>query len=83
MIQRVSLPNTSFITNYWDDEGRLTETDLKNSSSTILNKHAYVYNNANQRTVQTRADSSYQTYYYDDVGQLYDKTITTSYSRRF
>src|SRR5690606_25279107 len=50
---------------------RLTDTYLKNNSSTILNQHIYVYNNANQRTKQTITGGIYWDYLYDAAGQLY------------
>lgn len=78
LIHRISLPNTSFITNFYDTSARLTETDLKNSSGTALNKHAYVYNTANQRTKQTFTDGGYFSYLYNDAGELYSSISTNS-----
>jgi RHS repeat-associated protein len=71
LIDGISLPNTSYITNNWDDQGRLTDTYLRNSGGTALNRHSYVYNDGNQRTRQTFTDGGYVDYLYDGAGQLY------------
>ncbi len=78
LIEQLTLPNTSFIANSFDTSARLTGTDLKNSSSTTLNKHAYVYNTANQRTKQTFTDGGYFSYLYNDAGELYSSISTNS-----
>jgi RHS repeat-associated protein len=67
---QVDLPNSAFITNTFDDLGRLTSTVLKNSGGTTLNSHAYVYDAANERTRQTLKDGNYWDYGYDPLGQL-------------
>lgn len=46
----VALPNTSAITNHYDTEAGVLSTLLNNSGNTTLNSHAYVYNQASQRT---------------------------------
>jgi RHS repeat-associated protein len=66
---RISLPNTSYITNLYDGNARLTATYLKNNGNTILDSYAYIYNPANQRTNLTRVDSTVA-YRYDNIGQL-------------
>jgi len=66
------VPTTSAgpnITNRWDTTGRLTETKLVNGGTTF-NRHAYALNAAHQRTQQTRPDSTYVDYSYDDAGQV-------------
>jgi len=66
------VPTTSAgpnITNRWDTTGRLTETKLVNGGTTF-NRHAYALNAAHQRTQQTRPDSTYVDYTYDDAGQV-------------
>jgi YD repeat-containing protein len=70
LVTRLTLPNTSYITNHYDTVARLTGTYLKNSSHTTLNKPDYVYNAGNQRTKHTRADNSHLTFSYDPIGQL-------------
>jgi hypothetical protein len=70
LIRRLTHPNTSYITNDYDSVARLLFTKLNNSSHTTLNSHSYTYNVGNQRTRQTRRDSSYVDYTYDSVGQL-------------
>ena len=67
---KLSLPNTSYITNTYDSVARLTGTYMDNSSNTILDKSEYLYNAGNQRTRLTRTDSSYYTNSDDNIGQL-------------
>ena len=69
-VSSVALPNTAYITNTFDAVGRLTGTYLKNSGNTVLNKHEYVSNVANQRTQETRTDGTFVGYTYDNIGQL-------------
>ena len=71
LLEQMDLPNGAYIANTHDNLARLTETALRQSGGTITNKHAYVYNNAHQRTKQTWTDNGYVDYLYDDVGQLY------------
>jgi RHS repeat-associated protein len=70
LLGRLSLPNTAYITNTFDDLGRLTGTYLKNSGNTILNKHVYGYNGGNQRTAVTNTMGNFVNYAYDSIGQL-------------
>ncbi len=70
LINRITLPNSGYITNTFDSLARLTGTFLENSAHGTLNSHAYVLNNAHQRTQMTRADGSYVDYGYDGIGQL-------------
>jgi len=67
---KITLPNTSYITNIYDNVVRLTATYLKNSGNTTLDSYAYVYDPANERTNLTRADASTVAYKYDNIGQL-------------
>src|SRR5439155_5964784 len=46
---KLSLPNSSYITNTYDSIARLTGTYLDNSSNTVLDKSEYLYNTGNQR----------------------------------
>src|SRR5438552_11994119 len=55
---KLSLPNSSYITNIYDNVARLTGTYLDNNSNTVLDKSEYLYNAANQRTRLTRPDAS-------------------------
>ena len=66
----LGLPNTSYITNTYDSLSRMTGTHLKNSGNTVLNSHAYTYDNASRRTRQTYTDGNYADYAYDNAGQL-------------
>jgi len=70
LVQRLSLPNAAYITNSYDDWGRMLSTVLKNSANSVLNSHSYVYNELNQRRQQTRTDGSYVDYTYDNLEQL-------------
>jgi YD repeat-containing protein len=70
LVQKLALPNTSYITNTYESVARLTGTYLDNSSNTILDKSEYIYNAGNQRTRHTRTDASYYTNTYDNIGQL-------------
>src|SRR6185503_19152571 len=60
----------SYITNTFDNVARLLSTSLKNSSNTVLNSHAYVYDLNGERTKQTFKDGNYLDYTYDALGQL-------------
>src|SRR5207249_5387797 len=79
LIQKLVLPNTSYITNTFDNVARLTGTYLDNSSNTILDKSEYLYNTGNQRIRQMRTDGSYYTNNFDNIGQLKwaDSTVNT------
>src|SRR2546426_3415285 len=70
LLQQVNLPNAAYITNTFDDWGRLLSTTLQNSGNATLNSHGYGYNRLNQRTRQTRTDGSYVDYGYDALDQL-------------
>src|SRR5205823_11169999 len=76
---KLSLPNSSYITNTYDNVARLTGTYLDNSSNTVLDKSEYLYNTNNQRIRLTRTDASYYTNTYDNIGQLKwaDSTVNT------
>lgn len=63
----------------YDTLGRLTSiATKKQSDSTVLSSHAYVYNDLDQRTQATLKDSSKWGYTYDDLGQLTNGTQKTS-----
>jgi len=70
LIQRVTLPNGSYIANGYESVARLGETFLRKDDGTVLNKHQYGYNTAGQRTQQIRSDNTYVDYFYDPIGQL-------------
>ena len=70
----LDLPCGSILRNY-DNVARLTNTVLRNASQTILNAHAYAYNNAGQRTRMTASTAgNYLDYGYDALGQLTNAT---------
>jgi RHS repeat-associated protein len=66
----VRLPNTSYVTNFYDSVARLTGTLLNNSGNTTLDSAGYGYNQASQRTAFTNAAGTYVQYAYDKLGQL-------------
>src|SRR5437867_3552981 len=68
--KKLLLPNGAYITNTYDNVARLLTNALKNSSGTVLDSYAYLYNLASQRTNLTRADASTVGYRYDNIGQL-------------
>jgi YD repeat-containing protein len=82
LVAGIGLPNTSYITNFYDEDGRLTATYLKNSGNTILGDALYGYNEANQRTSYTNAAGTYYLYSYDPIGQLRVATSSTSSENR-
>ncbi len=70
LTQKLSLPNSSYITNTYDSVARLLTTKLLTSSSALLNSHSYSYNPAHQRTQQVFNAGSTVNYTYDAIGQL-------------
>src|SRR5215831_14776958 len=70
LVSRLTLPNTSYITNTFDAFARLSGTYLNNSGNSTLDSYAYTYNSLDQRTLITRADASIVTNSYDPIGQL-------------
>ena len=66
----ITLPNGASIANSYDSVARLSSTTLKNSQLASLALHQYAYNQAGQRTSQTRLHGDYVTYTYDNAGEL-------------
>ena len=56
--------------NAYDSLHRLTSIATTDAQGQVLDSHAYVYNNANQRTSHTLGDGSYWVYTYDGLGQV-------------
>lgn len=69
-LARLTMPSGGAITNDFDGNGRLLETTLIKSDSSILNQHRYSYNAGNQRTQQVFTAGNYVNYGYDKIGQL-------------
>jgi len=69
-VAKISLPNGAYITNRFDDWGRLVHTALENSGHSVLNSHDYLYTALNQRYWQGRTDGSAVNYGYDALEQL-------------
>lgn len=70
LVQKLTLPNNAYITNYYDGNARLLGTFLRNSSDVNLDTQDYVYNQGNQRTQQVFMAGNYLNYTYDQIGQL-------------
>ena len=70
LTKKLLLPNSSYITNTFDNVARLTGTFLDNSTGGILDSAAYGFNQANQRTTYTNAAGTRVQYFYDNIGQL-------------
>src|SRR5882724_9367608 len=83
LVQKLSLHNSSYITNTFDNVARLTGSYLKSSSNIVLNSHEYLYNAGNQRIRHTRTDASYYTNTYDNIGQLKIADSTTASEDRY
>ena len=68
--KQLDLPGGHKIIHDHDSLGRLTQTELKNTSNMALNRHAYQFNARHQRTRQTFLNGNYMDYDYDNLGQL-------------
>lgn len=66
----LTLPNGAYVVNQFDTMSRLTNTYLFSSVPAALDGHVYQYDRENQRTSETRVDSSTVAYSYDNIGQL-------------
>jgi RHS repeat-associated protein len=73
-------PNGSKAYQVWDTRGRLTSLTNKRSNATVLSSFSYTYNNDDQRTGVTEADSSTETYGYDVLHRLTSETRTGTYA---
>ena len=69
LTQKLALPNTSYITNAYDNMARMRFTRLNNSGNTTLDKAEYGYNAGNQRHTMTNS-VNWSTNRYDNIGQL-------------
>jgi len=84
LVQKLTLPSTSYITNAYDSVGRVTSTQLRTSAASVLNQHEYLYNAAGQRTVGTYTNASMSAwnprfgYSHDNAGQLVTAWTTNS-----
>ena len=79
LVKRLLLPNLAAITNDYDATARLLATHLRTSAGVLTNKHEYGYNQAGQRTNETRVDARTVAYAYDSIGQLKvaDSSVST------
>ena len=69
-VDQLNLPNSAYITNYYDNVARLLGTSLKSSGNSSLDSYAYGYNQASQRTNVARTAGDYVNYTYDNMGEL-------------
>jgi RHS repeat-associated protein len=70
LIAKIALPNGAFITNTYDNNGRMQGTWLTNSAGSNFDSSAYTYNVGNQRTAVDRGGENTAAYTYDLIGQL-------------
>lgn len=70
LVRRLSLPNSSYVTNVFDTVSRLASTSLKNSSGAVLDSAAYGVNLAGWRTAFTNTAGTSVAFQYDSIGQL-------------
>ncbi len=70
LTRKIILPNTSYITNTYDNVARTLRTKLLNSSASVLDASSYGYNVGNQRFAVTNAAGASVDYAYDNIGQL-------------
>jgi len=82
LVDQLSLPNSSYITNTYDPVARLLGTFLKNSSGTTLDAASYGYNAGNQRTNFLNATGTNVAYTHDPIGQLTSAASTVSTENR-
>jgi RHS repeat-associated protein len=70
LISSLKLPNGAYITNTYDNNGRMLGTWLTNSAGSNFDSSVYTYNVGNQRTQATRTAENTATYTYDLLGQV-------------
>jgi hypothetical protein len=66
----LTLPNGAFITNTYDNNGRMLGTWLYNSGGSALDSSVYTNNVGNQRTSVTRTGENTAKYKYDAIGEV-------------
>jgi len=82
LVAKIALPNNAFITNMYDDNGRMTGTYLYNSGLTNLDSSVYTYNVGNQRTTADRTGENTASYGYDPIGQVISDTAAEGTTNR-
>ena len=82
LVDKVTLPTGSIITNHYDGSARLLATWLKTSGGTVLDAATYGYNALSQRTTVTNAAGTNVAYQYDPLGQLTVATSSTALENR-
>ena len=75
LIAKIALPNSPYVTNTFDNNGRMLGTWLTNSVSN-LDFSAYTYNVGNQRVTLTRTAENTANYTYDAIGEVIADTAS-------
>jgi RHS repeat-associated protein len=70
LVGNIALPNGAWITNTFDNNGRMLGTWLYKSGGSALDSSVYTYNVGNQRTSVTRTGENTASYLYDQIGQV-------------
>jgi RHS repeat-associated protein len=70
LIAKIALPIGAFITNTYDNNGRMLGTWLYNSSALALDSSVYANNVGSQRVSATRGGENTADYTYDKIGQV-------------
>jgi YD repeat-containing protein len=70
LVEDISLPNSAWITNAYDNNGRMLGTWLTNGAGSNFDSSVYTYNVGNQRTSVTRTDENTAAYTYDAMGEV-------------
>jgi RHS repeat-associated protein len=75
LISKLALPNGAWISNTYDNNGRMLGTWLTNSVSNI-DSSVYTYNVGNQRTALTRTGENTASYGYDPISEVVSDTAS-------
>ena len=79
LIAKVALPNGAWVTNTYDNNGRMLGSWLTNTAGSNLDSSVYSYNVGNQRTSLARTAENTATYTYDAIGEVIgDQAAETS-----
>ncbi len=70
LVDEISMPNGTYITNSYDSVARLASTYLQNSAEEVFDSYDYGLNMAGQRTNVIRLGESTVNYSYDNAGEL-------------
>ena len=70
LVDEISMPNGTFITNSYDSVARMASTYLQNNANEAYDSYDYGLNMAGQRTNVVRLGGSMVGYAYDNAGEL-------------